>query len=221
MIEFSVDTEHPISIPAENAILEGILHIPPAVQGIVLFAHGSGSSRHSPRNQYIAHVLQHAKLGTLLFDLLTPDEDKIDATTSQFRFDIEFLANRLVAATNWVTKNPILNKLPIGYLGASTGGAAALVAAAREADKIKAVVSRGGRPDLAGEALNYVKAPTLCIVGSLDETVLALNQKAYARLVCEKKLDIVNGASHLFEEPGKLADVSQLAAQWFKHHLIK
>lgn len=220
MIEFTVDTEHPISIPYEQVRLDGLLHIPSAVKGVVVFAHGSGSSRMSPRNQYIARVLQHSKFATLLFDLLTPEEDELDTQTSQYRFDIDFLAKRLVAATLWLSKNPVLNKLPIGYFGASTGGGAALVAAAKEAAIIKAVVSRGGRPDLAGESLSYVKAPTLLIVGGKDQTVIELNQQAYAQLHCEKKLEIVANATHLFEEPGKLAEVSQLANQWFEKYLV-
>jgi dienelactone hydrolase len=218
-MEFTLETEHPISIPCGDIHLDGILHIPRDVKGVVLFAHGSGSSRLSPRNQSIARVLQHATMATLLFDLLTAEEDEIDSKNSQFRFDISFLANRLVSATTWIIKNPVLKKLPIGYFGASTGGGAALVAAAKEAALVKAVVSRGGRPDLAGESLAYVRAPTLLIVGGLDETVIELNKQAYVQLQCEKKIEIVPGATHLFEEPGKLAEVSQLAGQWFVKYL--
>jgi dienelactone hydrolase len=220
MVEFTVDTEHPISIPCENVHLDGILHIPCAVSGIVLFAHGSGSSRFSPRNQFIARELQHQQYATLLFDLLTAEEEEVDAVTSQYRFDIEFLATRLAAATKWVIKNPVLNKIPVGYFGASTGGGAALVAAARLSMLIKAVVSRGGRPDLAGESLAYVEAPTLLIVGGNDETVIELNQQALKKLHCEKKLEIIPGATHLFEEKGKLEAVSVLAQRWFKQYLL-
>ncbi len=221
MTEFMVDTEHPIEIPCNDVHLDGLLHIPHAAKGIVIFAHGSGSSRFSPRNQYIARELQHRQFATLLFDLLTPEEDEIDSTTSQFRFDIAFLADRLVAATTWITKNPVLNKMPVGYFGASTGGGAALVAAAKLANLVVAVVSRGGRPDLAGESLSYVKAPTLLIVGGDDEPVIELNEKAFKMLKCEKKMEIVPGATHLFEEPGKLEEVSRLANAWFDKYLKK
>ncbi len=219
MIEFTVDTEHPITVTCDDVHLEGLLHIPRAVTGIVIFAHGSGSSRLSPRNQFIARELQKVNCATLLFDLLTAEEDEIDSTTSQYRFDIDFLANRLVASTNWIIKNPVLNKLPVGYFGASTGGGAALVAAARLSMLIKAVVSRGGRPDLAGESLAYVKAPTLLIVGGKDDRVIELNKQAFEQLHCEKKLEIVPGATHLFEENGKLEAVSMLANHWFKKYL--
>lgn len=218
-MEFSIDTEHPVIIPCGQTQLEGFLHIPSNVKGLVIFVHGSGSSRLSPRNLHIAKVLQQAKLATLLFDLLTQEEDEIDKTTSQFRFDIDFLAERLVTVTNWIIKNPVLNKIPIGYFGASTGGGAALVAAARLSMLIKAVVSRGGRPDMAGESLAYVKAPTLLIVGSLDQTVIELNEQAYEQMHCTKKLEIVSGATHLFEEPGKLDEVAKLAKNWFVKYL--
>jgi len=221
MVEFIVDTEHPIVVPVEGAHLQGILHIPTGVQGIVIFAHGSGSGRLSPRNQYIARVLQQAKFATLLFDLLTQSEDEIDTQTSQYRFDIEFLAERLVAATNWVIKSPVLNNLPIGYFGASTGGGAALVAAARLAMLVKAVVSRGGRPDLARESLNYVEAATLLIVGGDDATVIELNKEAYTQLHCVKKMEIVYGATHLFEEPGKMEEVARIANEWFRKYLVE
>lgn len=219
MVEFLVDTEHPVVIPCDDTQLDGLLHIPDGAKGIVLFAHGSGSSRFSPRNQFIARELQKIKIATLLFDLLTPDEDEIDSQTSQYRFDIGFLAERLINVTRWIQKNPALKKMPLGYFGASTGGGAALVAAARAADSIRAVVSRGGRPDLAGESLRFVEAPTLLIVGGLDETVIQLNQQALNMLHCEKKLEIVPGATHLFEEPGTLESVSQLANGWFKKYL--
>jgi putative phosphoribosyl transferase len=219
MTKFTLDTEHPVSIPGEHAHLDGLLHIPRAASGIIIFAHGSGSSRFSPRNQYIARELQQSKFATLLFDLLTPEEDAIDTQTSQYRFDIGFLAERLAAATIWIMKNPALNQLPVGYFGASTGGGAALVAAAKLANVIKAVVSRGGRPDLAGESLVYVEAPTLLIVGGDDEVVIKLNKQAFDILHCEKKMEIVPGATHLFEEPGKLEEVSRLANNWFKRFL--
>ncbi|VVC76923.1 Putative phosphoribosyl transferase [Aquicella siphonis] len=219
MVEFLVDTEYPVSIPSEDTQLDGLLHIPEGAKGIVLFAHGSGSSRFSPRNQFIARELQKVKIATLLFDLLTPDEDEVDTQTSQYRFDIGFLAERLISVTRWIVKNPALKKLPLGYFGASTGGGAALVAAAQAADLVRAVVSRGGRPDLAGESLRYVEAPTLLIVGGLDETVIQLNQQAFNAMHCEKKLEIVPGATHLFEEAGKLEAVSHLANAWFGKYL--
>src|SRR3990167_3937464 len=217
MLEFVVDTEHPIIIPTQDVHLEGLLHIPRRAKGMVIFAHGSGSSRLSPRNQYIARTLQGAHFATLLFDLLTPEEDEADTRTMAFRFDIDLLCDRLLAATNWVLSNPVLHKLPMGYFGASTGGGAALVAAAKEGKLISAVVSRGGRPDLADQALAHVKAPTLLIVGGDDHVVIELNEKAYAALQCEKKLEIVPGASHLFEEAGKLEEVARLASVWFQH----
>lgn len=219
MLDFATDTEHPVTIPCGNIHLDGLLHIPKHVSGIVIFVHGSGSSRLSPRNQYIAEELQKIKIATLLFDLLTLKEDEIDSYTMQYRFDIELLSSRLLAVTNWLIKNPLLHQLPIGYFGASTGGGAALLAAAQEKDLIKAVVSRGGRPDLAGNALSEVSAATLLIVGGDDIPVIELNQKAFALLHCTKKLEIVPGATHLFEEPGKLSEVSRLANEWFKIYL--
>lgn len=221
MVEFVIDTEHPVVIPTSEAHMNGLLHIPHHINGIVLFAHGSGSSRLSPRNQYIARALQQAQFATLLFDLLTAEEDEIDAKTMEFRFDIALLATRLIAATKWILNNPVLHSLPIGYFGASTGGGAALLAAAKEKKLIKAVVSRGGRPDLAGDALHTVQAATLLIVGGNDEPVIELNKKAYAHLNCEKKLEIVPGASHLFEEAGKLEVVAHLAKEWFEKYLVK
>lgn len=220
MVEFVIDTEHPVSIPAEDVMLDGLLHIPHDVKSIVLFAHGSGSSRLSPRNQFIARELQQQKIATLLFDLLTSEEDELDTKTSQYRFDIPFLARRLELATRWILNNPVLKKLPMGYFGASTGGGAALVAAAKLANVVKAVVSRGGRPDMAGDSLAYVQAATLLIVGGNDEHVIELNKEAYGRLICEKKLVIVPGASHLFEERGKLEEVSKLAKEWFGKWLV-
>ena len=220
MVEFVADTEHAVPIPVEDVHLQGFLHVPSAVRGIVIFVHGSGSGRLSPRNQYVARMLQQKKFATLLFDLLTQKEDKIDTQNSQYRFDIDFLTERLIAATHWMIQHDELNKLPIGYFGASTGGAAALMAAARLAMLIKAVVSRGGRPDLAGESLTYVEAPTLLIVGGDDEEVIELNKQAYAQMHYEKKIEIVPGATHLFEEPGKLEIVAHLATEWFDKYLI-
>jgi putative phosphoribosyl transferase len=193
------------------------------MQGIVLFAHGSGSGRHSPRNRYVARVLQQAGLGTLLFDLLTEEEERIDDQTGHLRFDIELLAKRLVGATDWLVQGfdaPDGDGMPnLGYFGASTGAAAALVAAARRADSVKAIVSRGGRPDLAGEFLIRVRAPTLLLVGGNDEPVIELNQEAYDKLTLlksdEKKLTIIPGATHLFEERNTLGQVAQLAGGWF------
>lgn len=219
MIEFTVDTEQSIIIPCEDVHLNGILHIPSKASGLVIFVHGSGSGRLSPRNQYVASVLQNSRHATLLFDLLTPEEDVIDNETREYRFNIHFLVERLLAATNWILSHPSLRKMSIGYFGASTGGGAALVAAAQAQKLVKAVVSRGGRPDLAGDALHKVEAPTLLIVGGNDEIVIELNEKAYNELHCIKKLDIVPGATHLFEEPGTLEKVAQLADAWFSKYL--
>jgi pimeloyl-ACP methyl ester carboxylesterase len=191
--------------------LEGDLEVPERARGIVLFAHGSGSSRLSPRNQFVARVLREAGLGTLLFDLLTPREDAVYET----RFDIDLLAQRLAAATAWMTRQPVAASLGVGYFGASTGAAAALIAAAELGPSIAAVVSRGGRPDLAEAALSRVTAPTLLIVGGLDDVVIDLNRQAYAGLRSEKRLVIVPGATHLFEEPGTLEEAARLAADWF------
>jgi putative phosphoribosyl transferase len=218
MIEFIANTEHPVTIACEEADLNGLLHIPTSVAGLVIFAHGSGSSRLSPRNQHIAKQLQHSHFATLLFDLLTEQEDEQDTHTMEFRFDIDLLARRLLVATTWVQANPVLRKLPLGYFGASTGGAAALVAAAKQKESIKAVVSRGGRPDLAEEALTEVEAATLLIVGGEDQQVIELNKKAFATLHCVKKLEIIPGATHLFEEPGALDKVAHLADAWFKRY---
>ncbi|MFZ5876717.1 MAG: dienelactone hydrolase family protein [Nitrospirota bacterium] len=195
--------------------LEGDLAVPERARGIVLFAHGSGSSRRSPRNQFVARVLREAGLGTLLFDLLTPREDAVYET----RFNIDLLAQRLAAATEWMTRQPIAASLGVGYFGASTGAAAALIAAADLGPAIGAVVSRGGRPDLAEAALDRVTAPTLLIVGGLDDVVIDLNRQAYAGLRYEKRLVIVPGATHLFEEPGTLEEVARLAADWFLQRL--
>lgn len=206
-------------IPHGQVRLNGELTIPLGAVGLVLFAHGSGSSRHSPRNQSVARALHQEGIGTLLFDLLTEEEERIEYYTRHLRFDIPMLAERLVTATKWAEKQEIARDLAIGYFGSSTGAAAALVAAAKLGDKISAVVSRGGRPDLADEALGKVKSPTLLIVGGRDDVVIELNEQARERLKCEKLLTIVPGASHLFEEPGTLEKVAQLAAEWFLKYL--
>ncbi|HEU5236416.1 MAG TPA: dienelactone hydrolase family protein [Pyrinomonadaceae bacterium] len=207
-----------VEIPASGVWLRGDLNVPDGAQGIVLFAHGSGSSRHSPRNQFVAQTIRAASVGTLLFDLLTKDEEAIDLRTAHLRFDIGFLAERLIAVTKWINRE--LPSLRVGYFGSSTGGGAALVAAAVVGEAIGAVVSRGGRPDLAGAALPKVQSPTLLIVGGLDYPVIEMNEAALARLHCEKELKIVPGATHLFEEPGTLEQVADLAAEWFQRHLV-
>jgi dienelactone hydrolase len=212
--------ERLVQVPAGSVTLEGNLTLPKESQAIVLFAHGSGSSRHSPRNRYVARLLNEANLATLLIDLLTPHEEVVDARTAQLRFDIDLLAERLVDATDWLTQFPGTKHLRIGYFGASTGAAAALVAAALRPDVVGAVVSRGGRPDLAGPALMHVQAPTMLIVGENDRQVIELNREALAQMRCEKQLVIVPGATHLFEEPGALDVVAQLARDWFQRHLI-
>ncbi len=199
--------------------LTGNLEIPAPVQGLVIFAHGSGSGRKSPRNQYVARRLREAGMATLLMDLLTPEEEALDVERAHLRFDIAFLAGRLLAATDWAGRQDSVRGLPIGYFGASTGAAAALVAAAERGPLVRAVVSRGGRPDLAGPALHAVVAPTLLIVGGADVEVLDLNRGALAQLRCPKDLRIVPGASHLFPEPGALEEVAGLAAEWFGRHL--
>jgi putative phosphoribosyl transferase len=211
--------EHVVSVTAGEVKLEGNLLIPDGATGIVLFAHGSGSSRHSPRNRYVAGVLQQAGLATLLIDLLTPDEEEIDLRTRHLRFDIGLLASRLVGATDWLVQNPDTGNLKVGYFGASTGGGAALVAAAERPEVVQAIVSRGGRPDLAGSALPHVKAPTLLIVGGYDMPVIAMNEDALAQLRSPKRLGIIPRATHLFEEPGALAAVARLASEWFTRYL--
>jgi putative phosphoribosyl transferase len=208
-----------VQIPAGSAILLGNLSIPENAMGLVLFAHGSGSSRHSPRNQFVARTLNHAGLGTLLFDLLTPEEEALDVYIREHRFNIDLLAERLVHATRWPRHQEKTQGLRIGYFGSSTGGAAALVAAAELRQDVGAVVSRGGRPDLAGDALPKVQAPTLLIVGGNDDIVIELNAMARDRLRCEVKLEIIPGATHLFEEPGALEQVAKLASDWFSLHL--
>ena len=212
-------TELPVVVPVDELALEGTLSVPQDATGVVLFAHGSGSSRHSPRNRLVAGELQQAGLGTLLFDLLSADEERVDARTGELRFDIGLLARRVIAATDWLSEQAATDGLPIGCFGASTGAAAALVAAAERPDAVHAVVSRGGRPDLAGEALVRVRAATLLIVGGNDEVVLELNRQAQRQLQAETKLEIVPGATHLFEEPGKLERVAELARDWFTRHL--
>lgn len=199
--------------------MAGILHIPADCKGVVLFAHGSGSSRFSPRNRYVAKVLQRRKIGTLLFDLLTKEEEREDEWSSQIRFDIPLLAERMAGATKWLEEYLGDRKLPFGYFGASTGAAAALVAAAKMPEKIAALVSRGGRPDLAGDALERVTTPTLLLVGGLDGRVVGMNEEAFKRLKCTKKLQVIPGASHLFEEPGTLEAVVEAAAAWFRRNL--
>lgn len=201
--------------------LEGILTIPDNARGIVLFAHGSGSSRLSPRNHYVAEVLNEAGFATLLFDLLTPFEEQTDKQTKKLCFNITFLAERLIDATEWVAQNPDVHHLKIGYFGASSGAAAALVAAAELPQAIGAVVSRGGRPDLAGSSLPNVQTPTLLIVGENDGPVIDSNNNALLRLGGEKKLEIVPGATHLFEEPGALEEVARMASDWFVQHLAE
>jgi putative phosphoribosyl transferase len=207
-----------VQIPVGDASLAGVLEFPADAGGLVLFAHGSGSSRHSPRNQYVARVLRAAGSGTLLFDLLTREEEAEDAYSGHLRFNIAFLAERLVTASRWLSSRPLAQCLPLGYFGSSTGAAAALAAAASLGSAVQAVVSRGGRPDLAMEALPHVAAPTLLIVGERDEVVLQLNEEAFTRLAAEKSLAVVPGATHLFEEPGALEAVARLAAHWFERH---
>lgn len=209
----------PVELTTAGVTLHGELSIPEAATGLVLFAHGSGSSRHSPRNQFVAHMLREAGLGTFLFDLLTVEEEEADRYTAHLRFDIKLLAERLRQATHWTATQAELEHFRIGYFGSSTGGGAALVAAAEEGDLVGAVVSRGGRPDLAGESLRHLVSPTLLIVGELDEPVIRLNEEAYDWMACEKEMVIVPGASHLFEEPGTLNHVARLAARWFQDHL--
>ena len=213
--------EREVQIQVGQATLTGNLSVPSGATGIVLFAHGSGSSRHSSRNVFVARTLQSAGIGTLLFDLLTRAEEEVDVHTREHRFDIGLLAERLAYATHWIDGESELREARIGYFGASTGSAAALVAAAKLRDRVSAVVSRGGRPDLADEALHHVTAPTLLIVGGADDVVIELNERAYTHLVCEKHLTIVPHASHLFEEPGTLEQVARLAAEWFGRHLRK
>jgi pimeloyl-ACP methyl ester carboxylesterase len=208
-----------VYITAGRVTLEGNLLIPEGARGIVVFAHGSGSSRFSSRNRAVAAALREGRLGTLLIDLLTLEEEAVDVRTAHLRFNIDLLAGRVEAAVAWLANQPATAELPVGLFGASTGAAAALVAAATMPDRVRAVVSRGGRPDLAGPALPRVEAPTLLIVGGNDEVVIQLNQEAYERMHCERRLEIVPGATHLFEEPGSLEVVARLARDWFTRHL--
>jgi putative phosphoribosyl transferase len=213
--------ERDVRIPLGPVTLHGDLGLPPDPRGLVVFAHGSGSSRKSPRNRDVASALQRDGLATLLFDLLTLEEESLDRHTAHLRFDIEFLAGRLVAATRWARGQRALRHLPLGYFGASTGAAAALVAAAEQPNQLAAIVSRGGRPDLAGPALQCVRAPTLLIVGGADPVVIGLNERARALMRGEVELRIVPGASHLFEEPGALEEVARLASDWFTRYFVR
>ena len=213
----SSESSQIVHIPVESVVLEGVLDVPQDAHAVVIFAHGSGSSRHSKRNKYVAQVLREDSLATLLFDLLTKEEDLI----YENRFDIPLLAKRLSSVTRWVKKQPQTRNLRIGYFGASTGAAAALVAAAEPNSEVDAIVSRGGRPDLAEKYLHLVTAPTLFIVGGDDYIVIQLNQQAYNFLKVKKELQIIPRASHLFEEPGALEQVAHLAAEWFNEHLLK
>jgi putative phosphoribosyl transferase len=208
-----------VSIPTSGAVLDGDLTVPAKARGVILFAHGSGSSRHSPRNQKVASMLVNGGFGTLLFDLLTPEEEIEDERTAALRFDVPMLAERLVEVTDWAGQHKGTHGLGVGYFGASTGAAAALVAASERQDAISAVVSRGGRPDLAGPALARVRAATLLIVGGADEQVIRLNEIAYADLRGVREIQIVPGATHLFEERGALDEVARLALGWFQRYL--
>jgi dienelactone hydrolase len=214
------ESERTVRVPAGPVTLEGDLTIPEGALGVVLFAHGSGSSRHSPRNRRVARLLSEGQLATLLVDLLTADEEIADRRTGHLRFDIGLLAERLVEAADWLGRQPETRDLALGCFGASTGAAAALVAAAARPHSVAAVVSRGGRPDLAGPSLPVVRAPTLLVVGGDDTVVLALNRQAYERLHCDKRLTVIPGATHLFEEPGTLDQVARHARDWFEQHLV-
>jgi putative phosphoribosyl transferase len=211
--------ERAVRIPEGGAVIDGDLVVPEPAAGVVVFAHGTGSGRHSPRNQFVAGELQRAGLATLLLDLLTGEEEQVDLRTRHLRFDIGLLARRLLAAGRWVRADDAVAGLPVGYFGASTGAAAALIAAAEEPDMVGAVVSRGGRPDLARDELERVRCATLLIVGGADEAILDLNRQALARLRVDASLEVVPGATHLFEEPGALEAVAHLAQGWFTSHL--
>ena len=210
-----------VQIKLDAVMLEADLHVPDRAAGLVIFAHGSGSSRFSRRNRAVAGVLEDAGFATLLLDLLTPDEESVDERTREYRFDIDLLGRRVVGATDWAQARPDLQPLPIALFGASTGAAAALIAAAARPDITRAVISRGGRPDLAHEALSNVQAPTLLIVGGDDEPVIEMNREAMRRMLAPVELEIVPGATHLFEEPGALQQVAKLAAEWCRQHLKK
>ncbi len=214
----NITKEISIDLPKEKISLDGIVALPEGAKKIIVFAHGSGSGRNSPRNQFVASVLLKHNLGILLMDLLTKKEEAIDELTSEYRFDIPLLAKRLTGVAEWIGRNVATKHLSVGYFGASTGAAAALISAAEEGTNIFAIVSRGGRPDLAGKVLTKVKAPTLLIVGSYDYEVIDLNNLAFELLRSEKKMEIVKGATHLFEEPGTLEQVADLAALWFVQH---
>jgi dienelactone hydrolase len=213
------ETTRDVTIPANGVVLEGDLRIPSGAKAIVVFAHGSGSSRSSPRNQAVAATIREYGIGTLLFDLLTHEEEAIDIYTRHLRFDIGLLAERLVAAVNWLGGQDLTRDLAIGFFGASTGGGAALVAAAKLGSRVSAVVSRGGRPDLAGDVLSMVRTPTLLIVGGHDDVVIELNRKAMSKMNCKFELKIIPGASHLFEEPGALETAARFASEWFVEHM--
>jgi putative phosphoribosyl transferase len=221
MIGATVGSQEPdrVQVPAGLVTLEGNLGIPPNPRGVVLFAHGSGSSRHSSRNRFVAQTLRDGRLATLLLDLLTTEEEAVDMRTAHLRFDIGLLAQRLIAATDWLKSNPKTADLDIGYFGASTGAGAALVAAAQRPDVVSTVVSRGGRPDLAGAYLRQIRAPTLLIVGGNDVPVIGMNKDAMAQMRCEVRLEIIPGATHLFEESGALEKVADLARGWFERYL--
>lgn len=212
-------TERKVEIPVGGVVLDGDLIVRKGAEGLAIFVHGSGSSRHSPRNRFVARVIQEARVGTLLFDLLTKAEESSEMESGHLRFDIPFLAGRLNEVSEWIARQPETEKLRVGYFGSSTGGGAALVAAAEDAGRVGAVVSRGGRPDLAAEKLPGVKAPTLLIVGGRDVHVQKLNEEALARLNCEKELRVIPGANHLFEQEGTLEQVAELAADWFARYL--
>jgi putative phosphoribosyl transferase len=209
-----------VSIPVGRDSIQGDLTLPADAEGAVIFAHGSGSSRHSPRNKYVAEVLNRGALATLLIDLLTPEEEVVDIGTAEYRFNIDLLAHRLIAATDWAAQLPTISSLPVGYFGASTGAAAALVGAASRPHRISAVVSRGGRPDLAEEWLEKVEAPTLLIAGQFDRDVITLNRMATEAMRSPNELRIIPGATHLFEEEGAMEQVASLAREWFRKHLI-
>lgn len=219
MTQTTRNNEKLVRVRADSVTLEGNLAIPDGAEGIVVFAHGSGSSRHSSRNRFVAQTLYDGGLATLLFDLLTAQEEQIDLRTRHLRFDIEMLAGRVVGTIDWLGEQPETEALNIGLFGSSTGAAAALIAAAERPDVVQAVVSRGGRPDLAGPALRQVQAPTLLIVGGDDVPVIGMNQEAMAQMNAEKKLEIIPGATHLFEEPGTLEEVARRARNWFQKYL--
>ena len=212
-------TERAVQVAAGAATLEGNLTVPAGARGLVLFAHGSGSSRHSPRNRFVASMLQEGGLATLLVDLLTAEEEALDQRSGALRFDTDMLGRRVIGAVDWVAGHPDFERQAVGIFGASTGAAGALLAAAARPERVRAVVSRGGRPDLVGEVAPAVRAPTLLIVGEHDRAVLKLNRQVYEQLPEPKRLEVVPGASHLFEEPGALERVAELAAAWFTEHL--